>query len=111
MFLAAVMLMAAVSLIAGELKFNCTVNKKDAIYKAGEKIVFTAELLEDGKVPEDKFIQYRLYHDHKVVKNGLVPAAKGLKLETSSQNPSWIFIEVWAKDSKNRGKVTKEVVH
>ena len=119
MFLAAVMLMAAASLIAGELKFNCTVNKKDAIYKAGEKIVFTAELLEDGKVPEDKFIQYRLYHDHKVVKNGLVPAAKGLKLETSSQNPSWIFIEVWAKDSKkqfikqeikNRGKVTKEVV-
>ena len=119
MFLAAVMLMAAASLIAGELKFNCSVNKKDAIYKAGEKIVFTAELLEDGKVPEDKFIQYRLYHDHKVVKNGIVPASKGLKLETSSKNPSWIFIEVWAKDSKkqfikqeikNKGKVTKDVV-
>ena len=116
---AVAMLMAAASLIAGELKFECSVNKKDAIYKAGEKIVFTVKLLEDGKAPSDKFIQYRLYHDHKIAKNGMVKAANGLTLETSSKNPSWIFIEVWAKDSKKqfikqstkvKGKVVNEVV-
>ena len=119
MFPAVAILMAAASLIAGELKFNCAVDKKDAIYKAGEKITFTVSLLEDGKAPEDKFIQYRLYHDHKVVKNGFVSAAKELKIETSSKNPSWIFIEVWAKDSKKqpvkqqvnrKGKMVTEAV-
>ena len=36
-FMAAAMLLTAVSLAAGQLKFECSVNKKDAIFKAGEK--------------------------------------------------------------------------
>lgn len=90
------------SLCAGTLEFKYSTNKKDAVYKSGEKIVFTAKLLEDGKAPADKKIQYRLYHDHRIVKRGAVPAAGGLTLETSSKTPGWIYIQVWAKDSKNQ---------
>lgn len=96
------MVFAAASLIAGKLEFSYTVNKKDAIYKAGEKIIFTADLKEDGKAPADKAIRYRLYHDHKVVKRGDVPASQGLKIETSSDKPGWIHIQTWAVDSNKK---------
>jgi cephalosporin-C deacetylase-like acetyl esterase len=117
LFFTAIIISAAVQ--AGVITFDCSVNKKDAIYKAGEKIVFTIKMLEDGKMPTDKFIQYRLHHDHKVIERKMVSAAGELKIETSSSKPSWIYIIVWAKDSKKtfikqdvkrRGKVISETV-
>ena len=92
----------SMTIFAGTLQFECSSNQKDSIYKTGEKIVFTVKLTEDGKTAADKFIQYRLYHDHNVVKKGKVSAAEELKVETSSDKPGWIFIEVQAKDGSNK---------
>ena len=114
-----VFILSAATLQAGTITFQYTTNKADAIYKAGDKIVFTVKMLEDGKVPQDKYIQYRLHHDHKVVKRGIVSSANDLIIETVSEKPSWVFIDVWAKDSKKqfikqevkrKNKTVKELV-
>ncbi len=95
-------MLCVLSVSAGTLKFDCSTNRKDAIYRAGEKIIFTVKLTEDGKTAADKFIQYRHNHADKIVKKDKVSAAEELKLETSSQKPGWIYIQVWAKDGKNQ---------
>lgn len=87
---------------AGTLQFECSANKDDAIYKAGDKIVFTVKLLEDGQPAAGKFILYRLYHDNKVVKSAKVSAAEELKVETSSDKPGWIYIQAFAKDGNGK---------
>lgn len=100
--LTATVMLCVLNIFAGTLKFECSVNRENAIYKAGEKIIFTVKLTEDGKTAADKFIQYRLYHDDKEMKKDKVSAAGELKIETSSDKPGWIYIQVWAKDSKNK---------
>ena len=72
--------MGVLNLFAGTLQFECSTNKDGAIYKAGDKIVFTVKLLEDGQMAADKFIEYRLYHDDKTVKNGKASAAEELQV-------------------------------
>ena len=90
------------SLCAGTLRFECSLNRKNGIYKTGERIVFTVKLKEDGKAAADKFIQYRLYHDHKLVKQGNVSSANELQLESVPKKPGWVFIQVWAKDKDKK---------
>ena len=90
--------LGVLNLFAGTLQFECSSNKDDSIYKAGDKIVFTVKLLEDGQMAADKFIEYRLYHDDKTVKNGKASAAEELQVEASSDKPGWIYIMVSAKD-------------
>ena len=111
--------LCVLSISAGNLKFECSSNREDAIYKTGEKIVFTVNMTEDGKPAEGKFIQYRLFHDNKVVKKGKIDGADELKLETSLNKPGWVRVEVIAKDSENKtirqpvtkwGKTTEENV-
>lgn len=102
-FMAAAMLLTAVSLAAGQLKLECSVNKKDAIFKAGEKIVFQAKLLEDGKAPgSDRKIYYRLVHDHKVIKSGTVAGTETLSFETASAKPAWVFLDLRVKDQNDQ---------
>ena len=117
-FLTAFAVFGALGLFAGTLRFDNSTDRKDAIYKAGEKVVFTLKLTEDGNVPKDTFIEYHLYHDHKLVKKVKVPAGE-LKIETSLDRPGWIFVKVWAKDAQNqyikqpvtaRGKTSEQVV-
>ena len=67
LFTAAAVL-GVLNLFAGTLQFECSANKDDSIYKAGDKIVFTVKLLEDGQMAADKIIDYRLYHDTKELK-------------------------------------------
>lgn len=94
--------MALTGLMAGTLKFECSLNKKDGIFKKGEKIVFTVKLLEDGKAPADKKIQYRLYRDHEIIQRGTVDGSETLTVESIAGDPSWVFVQVWAKDGKNQ---------
>lgn len=117
--LAAVVTLCVLNISGGTLKFECSADRKDAIYKAGEKIVFTIKLTEDGKPAEGKFIHYRLFHDGNPVKDGKVSGADGLNVETSSNKPAWVRIQVWAKDAANkfikqsvtkRGKTTDQAV-
>ena len=117
------LIMAAVFCIlnvsAETLQFECSANRKDAIYKAGEKIIFTVKMTEDGKPAAGKFIKYRLFHDNNTVKDGQVAAGDELKIETSSDKAGWIYVKVWAAgaDKKfirqpvvRRGKTVKEPV-
>ena len=73
--LTAVAALCVLGISAGTIQFECSTDRKDAIYKAGEKIVFTVKMTEDGKPAEGRFIQYRLYHDDKIVKEDKVSAA------------------------------------
>ena len=98
----AVAAVGIVNLFAGTLQFECSSNKEDCIYKAGEKIVFTVKLLEDGQAASDKFIQYWLHHDDKVVRRGKISAAEELTVETSLDKPGWAYIRVIAKDGENK---------
>lgn len=100
LFLAAAML-CVISLGAGTLRFERSLNREDGIYKAGEKIVFTLKLTEDGKAAANRFIQYSLYHDHKVVEQGKVSAADVLRVESVPEKPGWIYIQAWAVDESN----------
>ena len=47
--LTAAAVLCVLCISAGTLKFECSADRKDAIYKAGEKIVFTVKMTEDGK--------------------------------------------------------------
>ena len=115
----AALTLGVMNLFAGTLRFECSSNKEDSIYQAGDKIVFTVKLLEDGKPAEGKFIQYRLCHDQNEIKRDRVSAAEELKVETSSAKPGWIYLRVSAKDADNqdikqpfklKGKVTEKAV-
>lgn len=101
LFTAALML-GIMNLFAGTLQFECSSNKEDSIYKAGEKIVFKVKLREDGQAAADKFILYRLYHDDKVIKSAKVSAAEELQVETSSDKPGWIYLRVFARDGDDK---------
>ena len=100
--------MSIVNLFAGTLKFECSTNREDAIYKAGEKIVFKVKLLDDGQIASDKFIQYQLRHDDKTVKSERVSAAEDLVIETSLNKPGWVYITVTARDGE--GKEIKQLM-
>lgn len=102
LMLAVAALFAALPMIAGTLKFEYSTNKAEAIYKANDKIVFTVKLKEDNAAAHGKYIRYRLYHDHNVVKRGDVPADRDLVIETTGTKPGWIYIQVWAIDSKRQ---------
>lgn len=99
---AAAVLLGVMNLFAGTLQFECSSNKEDSIYKAGEKIVFTVKLTEDGKTASDRFIFYRLYHDCKMIRSDKVSAAEALNVETSSDKPGWVYIRVTAKDGDDK---------
>ena len=98
----AVAAMGIVNLFAGTLKFECSSNSEDSVYKAGDKIVFTVKLLEGGQPAADKFIQYRLYHDQNEIKRDSVSAAEELKLETSLDKPGWVYVRVFARDADQK---------
>ena len=101
-FFTAAAAMGVMNLFAGTLQFECSSNKDDSIYKAGDKIVFEVKLLEDGQPAADKFIQYHLYHDDKVIKRDKVSGAETLQVETSLDKPGWTRIQVFAKDGNNK---------
>ena len=107
-FFAVVSVFTVLSAVAGTLKFECSANKKDAIYHSGEKIIFTVRLLEDGKPVEGKKIRYQLYHEYDVIRQSVVPAGKPLVLETSRKAPGSVFVQLTALDAG--GKTVRQNV-
>ena len=101
-FFTAILALSVLNLFAGMLQFECSSNKDDSIYKAGDKIVFTVKLLEDGQPAADKFILYQLCHDNKVVKSAKVSAAEVLQVETTLDKPGWVCIRVFARDGGDK---------
>ena len=94
---------------AGFITYKCTVNKDDAIFKPGEKISFTARMLDDGKPASDKiFMSYILYHDHKRIKSGIVAGNEKIDFTTSIDHPGWVFLQLQALEQYNDGKTVKK---
>ena len=102
-------MLAIAPALAGMITYKCTVNKKDAVFKQGEKIIFTARMLEDGKtVSRPLHLRYILYHDHKIVKDGLIKADRDIALETSLDRPGWVFLQLFAVEEYKDGNVIKK---
>ena len=102
-------MLAIAPVLAGMITYKCTVNKRDAVFKPGEKICFTARMLEDGKnVSRPLILRYILYHDHKVVKDGSIKADQDIALETSLDRPGWVFLQLFAVEEYKDGNVAKK---
>ena len=118
-FLMLFALFAACALSAVEYTMQFTSNKPDAIYKAGEEIVFTGQLLADGKVAAGCTVEYKLNHHGKMVKSGkAVVSEKPLVFSTKLDKPGWVHVycvfkkggKVLRRQVMYRGKmVTRDV--
>ena len=105
-------LAAVYSAAAATYSFECTTNKKDAVYNAGEKISFTARILQDGKcVTEPLQIRYKVLHDGKTVKSGFFKSDEKLSIDTVYDRPGWVHLHLQAvREFKENGKVQKQVI-
>ncbi len=104
----ALVAMGIAAVHAGDVVLKLSTDKADAIYKKGDKIVFTVEALEDGKQVADVKIRYELMCDGKpTVRKNVVTTATPLTLESSLDKPGWTWIKVFLVDEE--GKVIPKV--
>ena len=110
-FLMLFALIAACALGAVEYTMQFTSNKPEAIYKAGEEIVFTGQLLADGKVAAGCTVEYKLNHHGKMVKSGkAVVSEKPLVLSTKLDKPGWVHLYcVFKKGGKVSGAFSSKI--
>ncbi len=73
-----------------------TTDKPDAIYKKGETITFTAELLKDGKPAPGLKLSYRLSENGNWDKFLEAKSDKQLTATAKLDKPGWVSIEVFA---------------
>jgi len=98
--------------LAGELSFTGAADKPLAIYKPGEKIVFSVRLLDDSKPVAGKKLKWVRRGDDKLINKGeaVSSATQPLNIETSSDKPGFVHIAVTvfnddgkpAQDAKNQ---------
>lgn len=101
-----------VSVFAGRVTFSTTVNKKDAIFKVGDEITFTAKLFEDRKPAANKKFGYRLMYDKKVIKCGLVDGTETLSFTVKATKPGWVYLRLFSfGDSKDDLRHVKRVTY
>jgi len=94
---------------AGEYVWQLTADKKDAIYKKGEKIIFSCQLTDDGKVPVGATVRYVVIADSKPNKTGkFVISEKPWIYMTSLDYPGWVRIHFYLLDK--HGKTVKHQV-
>jgi len=103
-FLSFFVLCAAASLYAGDLSLVCTTDKPQALYKAGEKMVFSVTLLDEGKPVDGKNLKWtRTGDDGKSEKGTAVSSGSTpLSIATSMGTPGFVRIEVEAVDDQNK---------
>lgn len=87
---------------AASYTFSVQTNRPDAIYKRGEKILFTVQLLKDGKPVPGIRVQYRLSQNGDWGKTTIADSGKPIVAETKLDKPGWISIEAYmlGKDGK-----------
>jgi len=95
---------AIVVLRAGDLSLVGTTDKDQALYKAGETIVFTITPMQDGKPVDGKKLTWtRTGDDGKTEKGAAVSsAATPLTITTSMASPGFVRIEVEALDDQGK---------
>ena len=99
------LLLIAVSLSAGKVKFKCTVNSKDGFFKTGETVKFTAQMFEDKKPAENLKLGYRLMYDKKAIKCGFVNGNETLSFTVKADRPGWIYLRLFAFGDSKRDQL------
>lgn len=106
----ALCVLAAFSLAAANYTMKFTTNKKGAVYRCGEKIVMTGQLLLNGKPAIGCVMEYKLFLNGKATKRGSVKvSARPLTIETSMDRPGWTHFYCTFKDKNNKPLTFKKM--
>lgn len=86
-----------------EYSLNFTMNNPDGIFKSGEKIVFSAQILKDGKPLDDNCtLRYVLRHNGKDIAVKDAPASTKSSIETAMQQAGWCSVIIMGLDEKKQ---------
>ena len=92
--------LAAGSLLwAGTYRFDVKTDRPAVDYKTGEPMVFTVQLLEDGKPVEGKKIEWVRAGDDRKVEKGEAVSGTPLTVTTRSEKPGFVRLSLSAKDA------------
>ena len=83
-------------------KFTVSTNQPKAIYRKGENVVFTVNLLKDGAAFPDGTLKYRISENGNWGKWITVPSGKPLTVTKTSNKPAWFAIEATAHDKDGK---------
>ena len=95
--------LAAGSLLwAGTYRFDVKTDRPAVDYKTGEPMVFTVQLLEDGKPVEDKKIEWVRAGDDRRVEKGEAVSGAPVTVTTRSEKPGFVRLSLSAKDADGK---------
>lgn len=101
--LGSVMGLVVLAIHAQNYTINLSTDKTDAIYKQGESIIFSLNLLEDGKPVIGRKIEYLLFTDGKPsVKKVLISTEEALKVESLLNKPGWTWLTATPLDDNGK---------
>lgn len=88
---------------AGELSFKVTTDKPDAMYQPGEKIVFSIQLLDDGKPVAGRELRWlRRADDQQEEKGTLTSQTEPVSVTTALGVPGFVRLTVTAYDGNGQ---------
>jgi len=100
--LAIAIALLALRLNAQDYTMDFRMNHPDGIYRTGETIVVSAQLLEDGKPVKDKLLRYVLSHDVNHVKTIDGSADTPVTIETTMDHPGWCRVLAFGMDQNKK---------
>lgn len=84
------------SVSAGELVMNLKTDRPDAIYRLGESVVFTAELLKDGAAVPGVKLRWRIARNGDWERSRETVSGLPLVVKETLRKPGWLALEVSA---------------
>lgn len=88
---------------AGELSFKVTTDRPDALYRPGEPMVFSIQLLEDGKPVIGRELRWlRRGDDQQEEKGRLLSQAEPVTVATSLEQPGFVRLTVSPHDENGQ---------
>ena len=96
-------MLAAEELQYSDYKFDFKPDKADAIYRCGEEIRFTGNVLVKGKTPENMTVLCRILRDGlrtPVVSKKVVVSDKPIEFTAKLDKPGWVQLQVHVLDEK-----------
>ena len=92
----------ALRLPAQDYTMDFKMNHPDGIYRTGETIVVSAQLLEDGKPVTNKLLRYVLSRDVTHIKTVDGPADAPVTIETTLDHPGWCKVLAVGMDQNKK---------
>ena len=107
--ISSVLLMLGLCTLSAEnYKFEMKTDAKDGVYKVGQEITFTSDLLVDGKRAPGKKYNYILRTDGNKVRSGTVVVGdKPFTLKVKAEFPGWVSLNFMMLDDNGRPFRTK----